>query len=94
MTVYVDDARLSAPHLLGGRGKWSHLTADTKEELHAFAERLGLKRSWFQDHPRLWHYDVVDRNRKRAIALGAQSVSVYDLVRAAMARSRGDDNGD
>lgn len=26
-----------------------HLTADTLDELHAFAARLGLKRVWFQD---------------------------------------------
>ncbi|QWQ39587.1 DUF4031 domain-containing protein [Streptomyces sp. YPW6] len=27
---------------------WCHLTADTEDELHAFAARLGLRRSWFQ----------------------------------------------
>ncbi len=28
--------------------RWSHLTADTEEELHEFAARIGLKRAWFQ----------------------------------------------
>jgi hypothetical protein len=48
MTVYVDDSLISARV---GRisGRWSHLFADTRVELHEFADRLGLKRSWFQD---------------------------------------------
>ena len=48
MTVYVDDARIPARV---GRwdSSWSHLFADTQDELHAFAARLGLRRSWFQD---------------------------------------------
>jgi len=34
-----------------------HLTADTLDELHAEAARIGLQRRWFQSgrHP---HYDV------------------------------------
>jgi hypothetical protein len=71
MSVYIDDMRMYATvGTLSAR--WSHLTADTKEELHAFAERLGMRRSWFQDKPNgLWHYDVTDNKRKRAIAMGA-----------------------
>lgn len=81
MTVYVDDARMSAPHLLRGRAKWSHMTADTREELHDFAvNQLGMSRHWFQDHPRLWHYDVVERTRERAIELGARPVTVREFV--------------
>jgi hypothetical protein len=33
----------------GINGRWSHLIADSQQELHAFAARLGLKRQWFQD---------------------------------------------
>ncbi len=49
----------------------SHLTTDGDiEELHAFAKRLGLKRSWFQGgrHP---HYDLTGSKRVQAIQLGA-----------------------
>jgi len=85
--IYVDDARLQATHLLRGRARWSHLTADTRDELHAFAvDVLGLSRHWFQDHPRLWHYDVVERVRIRAIELGAKPVSVRQLVDIARRR--------
>lgn len=53
MTVYVDnfDSMSSA-----GRGQWSHMIADTEEELHEMAEKIGLHRSWFQD-PRVEHAD-------------------------------------
>lgn len=78
MTIYVDDMQMMARV---GRldARWSHMTADTKDELHAFAARLGLKRSWFQDKPRgHWHYDVTDNKRKLAIKLGAEQISVDD----------------
>lgn len=69
MSVYVDDSRIA------WRDKhWSHLQADSLDELHAFAEKLGLKRSWFQHHegrPELDHYDVTESMRKKAIDLGA-----------------------
>lgn len=40
MTVYVDDMPIPA--------RWSHLMADTDEELHRFAASIGLRRSWAQ----------------------------------------------
>lgn len=88
MTVYVDDALI--PARVGRfESRWSHLFADTPEELHAFAARLGLRRSWFQDpvvsgKPRArlgsraaenWHYDVTEAKRRQAIALGAVAVT-------------------
>lgn len=77
MTVYVDDWRQSAKV---GRftGRWSHLVATTEDELHAFAARLGLRRSWFQDG---WspHYDVTESKRVEAIKLGAEPVEWRDL---------------
>ena len=92
MTVYVDSARI--PATVGRRhGHWSHLTADTQDELHAFAERLGLRRAWFQagksysGRPSVgWHYDVTDDLRAQALALGAQPVTMRDL--AAILRGR------
>lgn len=36
-----------------------HLATDGSiEELHIFAQSIGLKREWFQSHPRHPHYDV------------------------------------
>jgi hypothetical protein len=40
-----------------------HLMADSIIELYDAASRAGLKREWFQDHPRHPHYDVFGRYR-------------------------------
>ena len=75
MTVYVDDSRIP------WRGwRMSHLTADTEDELHAFATSIGLRRSWFQGgrHP---HYDVTDSKRAEAIRLGAVSETWREAAR-------------
>ena len=81
MAVFVDNMRTPADVPNGGRvvrGQWSHLTADTDAELHEFAARLGLKRSYHQPYPRhsRSHYDVTESKRKRAIALGAIAVRI------------------
>lgn len=69
MSVYVDDMQMEATV---GRvsGRWSHLWADTEDELVAFADRLGLRRSWIQ-RGSVVHYDVVESKRQEAIRLGA-----------------------
>jgi hypothetical protein len=77
MSVYVDDAFCH-----GNWGRWTgggHIQADTEEELHAFAARLGLKRAWFQSRPgRPWmdHYDLTRSKREQALALGAVAEDV------------------
>jgi len=84
VTVYVDDWR--QPATVGPvTARWSHLTADSTEELHAFALSLGMRRAWFQGHPRdplRDHYDVTDRLRDEAIAAGAVAVSWRQAARA------------
>ncbi len=95
MTVYV--------HKLGGQGRaffgrtgsqdpWFVLTADTDDELHAFAASLGLTRIMFRPGtpagphqiPVAAHYDATLAERDRAVALGAQQIS----ARAADAMER------
>jgi hypothetical protein len=77
MPVYVDDARI----LWRGR-RWSHLVADTAEELHAAAEQLGLRREWAQDSGRTLHYDLPDEWRERAIGASlAEPISWRELAR-------------
>lgn len=77
MSVYVDDMRRQAK--VGNcraNARWSHLMADTSEELAEFAARLGLKPAWLQ-HPGTHreHYDVTDTRRAEALKIGAQSIS-------------------
>ena len=86
MTVYVDDSLIPATvNRISSR--WSHLFADTQDELHAFAQSIGLRRSWFQpgkpfagQPSRLWHYDVTEGKRRQAIAAGARPVAWRDAV--------------
>lgn len=80
MTVYVDEIK-DYTWIAKARGlrhtHWCHLTADTEPELHAFAARLGLRRSWFQkksDRDYRWHYDITPPKRAQAVRLGAQEV--------------------
>lgn len=74
MPVYVDDAR----HPLG-RMIMGHMLADTLDELHAMAEAIGMRRSWYQpcSFP---HYDVSLERRARAVSLGAVSVDRRGIV--------------
>ncbi len=73
MTVLVD----AAIWPFEGR-RWAHLVSDASfEELHEFAERLGIPRRAFQGD----HYDVPSDYRDRAIELGAQPVPSRELVR-------------
>jgi hypothetical protein len=48
------------------------MIADTVEELHEFAARVGCKREWFQADSRYPHYDLQSRLRARAVKLGAK----------------------
>jgi Protein of unknown function (DUF4031) len=74
MSVYVDN------YFAVYRGmRMSHMTADTLEELHAMAEKLGL-RKWFQDTGTP-HYDVSKSKREEAIRLGAIPEGVFEGAR-------------
>ena len=59
-----------------GRMVMCHMIADTQDELHAMAERIGMKRQWFQEPPKasVPHYDVCKARKARALALGARKL--------------------
>lgn len=83
MTTYVDDWRQLAT-IKGMTDRWSHLTADTEGELHELAQRLGIPRRAFQHKPgkpEFDHYDVPERLRERAIALGAVPLEWREAAR-------------
>jgi hypothetical protein len=73
MTVYIDQAI----HSWKGK-KWCHLTADSLEELHDFAAKIGLKKAWFQPHKLMPHYDIVETKRADAIRLAAVSLTTVE----------------
>ncbi len=82
MSVYIDDAFI--PY---GRMKMCHMVADTKGELHEMADKLGLRREWFQDGSRP-HYDVSKGKRKLAVELGAIEITTKELVLMEVKRGR------
>lgn len=78
VAVYIDDSRIR------WRGReWSHLIADTTEELHAFAGRLGLERAWCHRRPaRPWkdHYDIPEAKRQVAMRRGARPITCREAA--------------
>lgn len=83
VTVYVDDMRASL-----GRMVMCHMIADSDDELHAMAARIGVQRRWWQSPPRssTSHYDIA--LSKRALAIQAGAVEITRRQAAAMAARR------
>lgn len=75
MTVYVDDM-YKYPMGQFGRMKMSHMIADTNDELHAMARRIGIARKWYQGD----HYDICMSKRLMAIERGALAITLRELA--------------
>jgi Protein of unknown function (DUF4031) len=83
VTVYLDDWRQPA-HLGPVDDHWSHLIADSEDELHDFAAGMGMRKAWFQDkpgRPHHAHYDLPERARSEAVARGAVEITWRELGR-------------
>jgi hypothetical protein len=59
--------------------RFCHLLADARPELHAMADRLGIPRRLFQDHPWRWHYDLPEHLRGDALENGAIEVGMHEV---------------
>lgn len=77
MTVYVDNMRARY-----GRMIMCHMLADTDEELHAMADKIGVNRKWWQSPTKTAgsHYDIALSKRKLAVDNGAVEVNMYQLA--------------
>jgi hypothetical protein len=78
VACYVDTVR-SYPDAGLRFTEYCHLLADTREELHAMAEAVGMPRRAFQDHPWRWHYDLPGPLRDLAVERGAQVVTMHEV---------------
>jgi hypothetical protein len=78
MACYVDTVR-EYPDAGLRHTRFCHLLADTRAELHAMAEALGVPRRYFQDHPWRWHHDLPEPLRARAVELGAREVGLREV---------------
>lgn len=81
MSVYVDNAKHPFGRLL-----MCHMWADTRAELFAMADRIGIQRKWFQRPAGLgvagmdasWeHFDIAQSKRAMAVAAGAVETDKY-----------------
>lgn len=78
MAVFVDKGRITY-----GRMKMCHMLADTLDELHAMADKIRIKRKWFQNK-KTPHYDICQVKRKLAIesgAIEADRKKIVELIR-------------
>lgn len=77
MSVYVDDMRAKY-----GRMIMCHMIADSDEELHAMAARIGVSRRWWQSPHKSSgsHYDICMSKRELAVSLGAIEITLRELA--------------
>lgn len=88
MSVYVDEIRhydvIRDRQAARASRDWCHMFADTEEELHAMAKRIGMRREWYQDHstnPLMHHYDLTPRRRETAIKMGAIEETTREFLK-------------
>ncbi|MCL6515509.1 DUF4031 domain-containing protein [Alicyclobacillus sp.] len=57
------------------------ISSESLEELHAFADRIGLPRRWLHNNPRHPHYDLLTAEaREAAVRAGAHWRTSRELV--------------
>lgn len=84
MSVYVDDFK--SPY---GRMVMCHMSADSREELDAMADEIGVDRKWIQNPGgRHEHYDICMAKRKLAVESGAIEVTARQAVLKMMERAK------
>jgi hypothetical protein len=56
------------------------MVADTYEELHAFAAKIGVGRHFFHAKSRVHHYDVSSKHYAKAVEAGAWVMSSKEVL--------------
>lgn len=85
MAVYVDDMRAAFRRMT-----MCHMIADSREELLAMADRIGIRRHWLQKTgtPQE-HFDICLSKRAKAVAAGAIQITQRQLAEKVRARRPG-----
>lgn len=60
-----------------GRMKMCHMLADTDDELHEMAAKIGVNRKWWQSPEKTSgsHYDIASSKRTLAVQFGAVEIT-------------------
>lgn len=76
MTVYVDDMQAAF-----GRMKMCHMLADSDDELHSMAAKIGVAKRWHQKPPKAStsHYDICLSKKALALQLGAVPITLRQM---------------
>ncbi len=90
MSVYVDELR-NVPSAVGRHGnlhfhRSCHLLADTDDELHEFASRIGCRVPEWAHDGTILHYDLTPWMRGRALAAGARPIGRREVVELILRR--------
>jgi len=75
MPVYVDRSRNPYRGMI-----MCHMLADSPEELHAMADRIGISRRHFQGKASTPHYDICMSKRALAVKAGAIEIDRKETV--------------
>ena len=82
MAVYVDDMQA-----VFGRMIMCHMLADSDEELHAMAQRIGVARRWHQKPGTAQsHYDICLSKKALALTAGAKLIDRRGVARLLQAK--------
>lgn len=89
--LFVSVSRNPQARAVGSRNghQWSHLWADTREELDALAVSIGLRPEWWQAARPIMpsgHYDLTPGKRAAAISAGATEADLFAWFREASDR--------
>ena len=75
MTVYVDEMKRPL-----GRMVMCHMVADTPQELHIMAAKIGIRARWIQFHGTVKeHFDISLGKRTLAVKKGAVEITILEM---------------
>ena len=62
--------------------QWCHMWVNPGDEetLHAIANKIGMRQSWFQNKQGFPHYDLTPSRRARALRAGAVETDLRDWL--------------
>lgn len=83
--IYVDKPTWQKPN---GRKFYAHMVAETLDELHTFAQQIGVKKHFFHRGNKP-HYDISVEQHAKALENGATEVSSKQIVAIATNNGEG-----